>query len=111
MYFLIITLANENRLPEVLMALTEIDAEGTQIVQARNAESLLAFDVPIFAGFQEMFGNKSETSQILFSIVPEENCVDDFIETLKIANIDFIEDGIGDIFLIPLTVAKWRKSE
>ncbi len=111
MFLFIVTLAKENRLTEVLMALTEIDAMGTQIINARSAERLLAFDVPIFAGFQEMFGETSENSQILFSIVEDEEALEDFIATLKIANIDFIEDNVGDAFLLPLAGARWRKMD
>ncbi|MFP4458798.1 MAG: hypothetical protein ACLFSQ_04335 [Candidatus Zixiibacteriota bacterium] len=105
MYYMIIHLIQDSRLTEVLMALTEVDAISVQILDSTSASKMFAFDVPIFAGFQEMFGNSEEQSKIILSFVPNADSVDEFIETLKIASIDFIEDGVGDIFLLKLEKA------
>ena len=105
MYYMIIHLLREERITEVLMALTEIDASSTQIVQCQSASKLLAFDVPIFAGFREMFGRDSERTQIICTVIQNREDVDDFFDMLKIANIDFTEDHIGEVFLLKLEEA------
>jgi len=110
MYYLIIHLKSEAHITEVLMALTENDATSTQIIQSRSAANLIAFDIPVFAGFREMFGTKSEQSQIICSFINHKEDVDNFLESLKLANIDFINDDIGEMFLLSLEAA-FRKEE
>ena len=102
MYYMIIHLLREDRITEVLMALTEIDARSTQIVQSRSASELLAFDVPIFAGFREMFGRDTERTQIVSTVIQNREDVNDFFDMLKIANIHFTEDRIGEVFLLKI---------
>lgn len=105
MYYMIIHLIQDEKLPEVLMALTEIDAVSVQVIESTSASKLFAFDTPIFAGFQEMFGHSEEQSKVVLAFIKEPDAIDEFLEAMEIANIDFTEDEVGDIFLLKLEKA------
>jgi hypothetical protein len=99
---MILQLNKENYLDDVLMALTEAEVEDTVVISGESLGHKLVFDNPLFAGFRKSLGNDKGYANLIFAIASEEQ-IDFMLQELKNAKIDFVEDEIGKIILLPVT--------
>ena len=109
MFYLIIQLFKEEFQEEILLALTSAGVERATITDSLNVENVLTMDMPIFAGFRPDFGKGKRFCKIITAAVNDERVVDEFLSGLKAGGIDFLEDDLGIVILIP--VAKIIKPE
>ncbi|RLC51577.1 MAG: hypothetical protein DRZ79_02575 [Candidatus Cloacimonadota bacterium] len=99
--FMILQINREKYLDDVLMALAEIGVEDPIVLAGESLGHKLAFDMPLFAGFRQTLGREKNYTKIIMATVQEED-VDFMLEELKSAGVDFHEDEIGKIFLLPI---------
>jgi hypothetical protein len=98
---MILSLNKEKYLDDVLMALTEAGIDDTIVLSGESSGRKLTFDNPIFAGFRKSFSKDKGYANVIMAIAEQEQ-VDFMLEELKNSDVNFIEDEIGKIILLPI---------
>ncbi len=99
--FMILHVNQEKYTDDVLMALAEAGVVDPIVLTGESLGHKLAFDMPLFAGFRQSFGNNSSFSKVILAQV-EEKDVEFMLEELKQAGVDFVGNEIGKIYLLPV---------
>lgn len=99
--YMILNLYKENFLDDVMMALTEASVDETIILSGEALSHKIAFDMPIFAGFRESVGSEKGYAKIIMAVA-EPDQIDMMLEALQGAGINFVEDHIGKIIILPV---------
>lgn len=102
LYHLLIHLYEEGTLEDVITALAGLGIEDAVVVDGQRLSQVLAFDVPIFAGFREEIGRRSSYCKVLSAIVDSPDVVDELVRYLKEAGVDFNQEGIGSMMAFPI---------
>lgn len=71
MHLLIFVLNKEEHLEEVLEVLLELDIHGATIIDSVGMGRILAYDIPIFAGFRSLMQESRPGNKTLFTVVEE----------------------------------------
>ncbi len=99
--YMILSLNKEKYLDDVLMALTEAGIDDTIVLSGESLGRKLTFDNPIFAGFRKSFSKDKGYANVIMAIAEQEQ-IDFMLEELKNSDVNFIEDEIGKIILLPI---------
>ncbi len=102
LYHLLIHLFEENSLEDVLTALTSLGIDNAVALDGQRMSRLLAFDVPIFAGFREDVSDRSSYCKALSAVIDDPDAVDQLVLMLRDAGVDFEKEGTGVIMLFPI---------
>lgn len=108
MKLIIFILNQEERLEEVLEAFVELGINGATILDSIGMGRILAHDIPIFAGFQNLLHDTRPGNKTIFSVVPE-NKVERIIQAVEqiIGSLD--ESGNGLFISLPVDIVKGYK--
>ncbi|MCF7793588.1 MAG: hypothetical protein K9N09_09465 [Candidatus Cloacimonetes bacterium] len=98
--YAIIQINKEKYFDDVLMALTEAGVEDPVVFSGEALGHKLVFDMPVFAGFRSSMKPGESYAKIIMAAT-EEDKIDFMLEELKNSGVNFIEDEIGKIVLIP----------
>lgn len=98
--YAIIQINKEKYLDDILMALAEAGVDDPVVLSAETLGHKLAFDMPVFAGFRNSLNPGESYAKVIMAIT-EEEAIDFMLEELKHSGVDFIEDQIGKIVLLP----------
>lgn len=98
---MIIQLYKDKFLEDIMMALAEAGVDDTIVLSGESLTHKMAFNMPLFAGFQKSVGSEKGYGNVIMSMADTEQ-VDILLDGLKSAGINFIEDGIGKIVLLPV---------
>lgn len=101
-YLMLVHLFEEQVLEDLLTALTSLGIENAVVLDGHRMNRLLAFDVPIFAGFREDLAGGSSYCRILSAVLDDPVEADEVIRVLKEADIDFAKEGMGAMMVLPL---------
>jgi len=71
MKLILLFLNKEERLDEILEAMMELGISGATVIDSVGMGRILAHDIPIFAGFQNLLHESRPGNKIIFSVVPE----------------------------------------
>ena len=99
--YMILNLEQGKYLDDVLMALTEAGIDDTIVLSGETLGHKLTFDNPIFAGFRKSFDSGKGYANVIMAIAEQEQ-IDFMLGELKNSGIDFIEQKIGKIVLLPI---------
>jgi len=102
-YLLLIVLLKEEYLEDVVLALTENGATGAVVLDGMNLQTMLAYQIPIFAGFREELGAQPGYAKVLLSHVSDTGFPDRIVQALRESGTDFQKDELGRMMLMPLT--------
>ncbi|MEJ2055719.1 MAG: P-II family nitrogen regulator [Calditrichaceae bacterium] len=72
MKLIIFILNKEERLEEVLEAFLELGINGATILDSIGMGRILAHDIPIFAGFQNLLHDSRPGNKTIISVVPDQ---------------------------------------
>ncbi|MBN1407766.1 MAG: hypothetical protein JW956_08255 [Calditrichaceae bacterium] len=108
MKLIIFVLNQEERLEEILEAFLELGINGATILDSIGMGRILAHDIPIFAGFQNLLHDTRPGNKTILSVVPE-NKVDRIIQAIEqiIGSLD--EPGNGVFICMPIDIIKGYK--
>ncbi len=101
-YHLMIHLYEEGALEDVLTALAGLGMENAVVVDGQRMSRLLAFDVPIFAGFREEVAERSSYCKLISATADDPAVLDELLRMLKDAGVDFKKEGVGLMLLVPI---------
>lgn len=105
MELLMVVLNKGEYLEKLLSVLVEAGVNGTAIVESEDVGHFLAYEVPIFAGLRQLFGEVETRSKTIFGIIEDREVFSKFEELLKEEGIDFTKPGIGAIITVPVNKA------
>lgn len=100
MKLVFVVLNNVEPLEEIIEYMVERDVRGGTVLDSVGMGRILAYDIPIFAGFREMMVGSRVNNRTLMTTIPD-NIFDDFMEGLdRIVNFD--EPGTGVAFAVDI---------
>jgi len=99
--YMILQLYKEKYLDDIMMALAEAGIENTIVLSGESLSHKMAFSMPLFAGFRKTIGAEKGYANIILAIADEEQ-IDFMLQELKKSDVNFIDDGIGKIVLLPI---------
>jgi nitrogen regulatory protein P-II 1 len=108
MKLIIFVLNQEERLEEILEAFLELGINGATILDSIGMGRILAHDIPIFAGFQNLLHDTRPGNKTILSVVPEKK-VERIIQAIEqiIGSLD--EPGNGVFISLPIDMVKGYK--
>lgn len=71
MQLLVLILNREEKLEEILTYFVEEGVRGATILESEGMGRILAQEVPIFAGFRDLFASSKPHNRTLVSVVPD----------------------------------------
>lgn len=102
---LICVLNRPEAVEDVLAAFLEIGVTGCTIVDTKGMGKIVSQDIPIFAGFKNMFSGAREANVTIFSVMDAE-LVDRAMEIVEETYTSFSEPSSGIIFTVPVNKVK-----
>ncbi|HHJ51782.1 MAG TPA: hypothetical protein ENJ89_01190 [Caldithrix abyssi] len=101
MRLVVLFLNKEEFLNEILEAMVELDIPGATVVDSVGMGRILAHDIPIFAGFQNLLNESRPGNKIIFSTVPE-NKIDALVREVEHVVGPLDEPGNGLLITLPV---------
>ncbi|MFC1668439.1 hypothetical protein ACFL1T_03535 [Chlamydiota bacterium] len=108
MFYLVIHIYQEQYIEDILLTLTGLGVRDVQVTTTVNESRRLAHNMPLFAGYKEKLGIASPYSKVLSAIVNDEKVPERLIKSLNNVGINFINEDLGDIMLLPI-VKSYKK--
>lgn len=72
MQLLVLILNREEKLEEILTYFLEAGVRGATILESEGMGRILSQEVPIFAGFRDLFAPSKPFNRTLLSVIPDE---------------------------------------
>ncbi len=94
-------LNQEEYLEEILEAFLELNIAGATVLDSVGMGAILAKDIPIFAGFRNLFQGTQSANKTIITIVENEQ-VADMVRAIEQVVGSLDEPGNGLIFTIPV---------
>ncbi len=105
MQLIIFFLNKEEYLNEILEAFLELDIHGATVLDSVGMGRILAHDIPIFAGFQNLLQESRPGNKTILSVVPEQKIKPLSKEIEHIVG-DLDEPGNGLLLSLPIDYLK-----
>lgn len=99
--YMILHVNQEKYADDVLMALAEAGIQDPIVLSGESLGHKLAFDMPLFAGFRKNFGSDSSYAKVILAPADQKS-IEFMLQELKNSGVDFVGDGIGKIYLLPI---------
>ncbi|PLX66510.1 MAG: hypothetical protein C0603_11740 [Denitrovibrio sp.] len=100
MKLVFIVLNQVELLEEIIEYMVDNDVRGGTVLDSVGMGRILAYDIPIFAGFRELMVGARANNRTLMTTIPDE-IFDDFMDGIdKIVN--FNEPGTGVAFAVDI---------
>jgi nitrogen regulatory protein PII len=105
MKLIIFILNKEEHLEEILEAFVELGINGATILDSIGMGRILAHDIPIFAGFQNLLHDTRPGNKTILSVVPEKK-IERIVQAVEqiIGSLD--EPGNGLFISLPVDLVK-----
>lgn len=105
MKLVIFFLNKEEYLNQVLEGLLELDINGATVIDSVGMGRILAHDIPIFAGFQNLLQESRPGNKTIFIVIPEKKLGPLTKEIEHIIG-DLDDPGNGVLIALPLDFVK-----
>jgi nitrogen regulatory protein P-II 1 len=99
MKLLVFILNKEEHLEEILEAFLELNIKGATILDSVGMGSILAQDIPIFAGFKNLMQGSRPANKTILTLIPE-NLVQPVIRAIEQVVGSLEEPGSGLVFVL-----------
>ena len=105
MQLLIAVINAEEKLDEILSAFLEVGITGATLIDSEGMGRVVSRDVPIFAGLEALAAHSRPRNQTIFSVVKEEEKVEQVIVLLQEICGSLENPATGIVFTVPVTRA------
>ena len=102
MEMMVIILNKEEHLETMLSILAELEVCDAVIQDGERLGDFLAHEVPIFAGLRQMIGEKRVACKTILALIEEKDFLPKFNKLLAEEKLDFAQEGVGTIAIIPV---------
>ena len=99
MKLLVFILNREEHLEEILEAFLELNIQGATILDSVGMGSILARDIPIFAGFRNLLQGSQPANKTIITVIPDD-LVEAVFTTVEQIVGPLDEPGAGLIFTL-----------
>lgn len=101
---MVICVLNEpGRLNDVLMAFLEAGVQSSTVIESQGMGKILSSEVPIFAGFRDLFQGAKPFNYTIFAVVDGPEVTSELIKLVRAVLSDLEEDQPrGIIFSMPV---------
>jgi nitrogen regulatory protein P-II 1 len=99
---LIAVINQEEKLDEILSALVELGVTGATIIGSEGMGRVLSHDIPIYAGLETLARRSRPQNQTIFSVIREDEKVDQVISVLQEICGNFDDPATGIVFTVPI---------
>lgn len=106
MQLLMCVINDPSKVDDILQAFLEIGITGATIIDSYGMGKILVQDIPIFAGFRSMLSGGTNYNKTIFSLVEDEQKVQDAVKAVEIITGDLDSPASGIIFSIPVNFVK-----
>ena len=96
-------LNKEELLNDVLSAFVEAGITKGTIIHSEGMGSVLAYDIPVFAGLRQLMGDSKKANKTILAMVKDESAISELKKILADAGVDFSKPGTGILFSVPVT--------
>ena len=103
MYILITVLNNEALLDELITDWLDIGITGTTVIESTDSLQLISQHIPIFAGFRALTSGGMPYNKTLFTIIEDQEILDQAIACLETLCIDAGKPSQGIYIVAPAT--------
>lgn len=100
MKLVFIVLNTVELLEEIIEYMVEMDVRGGTVLDSVGMGRILAYDIPIFAGFRDMMVGSRANNRTMMTTIPDEK-FDEFMEGLDNI-VNFNEPGTGVAFAVDI---------
>jgi nitrogen regulatory protein PII len=90
---------------DVLAGFLEIGVTGSTIIDTKGMGKVISQDIPIFAGFKNLFAGARESNVTIFSVMATD-LVDDAIRIVEEVHRSLEEPSSGIVFTLPVSRVK-----
>ncbi len=101
MKLLIFILNKEEHLEEILEAFLELNIKGATILDSVGMGSILARDIPIFAGFKNLLQGSRTANKTIFTVLPE-NLIQPAVQAIEQIVGSLEEPGTGLLLVLDI---------
>ena len=98
---LVCIVKDHHQVEEILTGFLELGIRGATVVDGRGMGQILSTDVPIFAGFRNLFPGGSSGTYVILSVV-EEGRIEDATALVNEVCEDLEKAGAGFVFSVPV---------
>ncbi|MBN1807522.1 MAG: hypothetical protein JW909_00525 [Planctomycetes bacterium] len=102
MKLLVVVLNERENLDDLMEALLALEVNGLTSVESEEVVSLLAQEVPIFAGLRHMLTGPREHNMTVFGLSDKDDVLVRLAESLKEVGVDMNASGFGYAFCVPV---------
>lgn len=102
MKLMILVLAGEERLDDLLTAFVDIEVTELTVIDGVGMEKVLAYDVPIFAGLRKLMQGRSQYTKIVLSVLRDDKKVEAVVSVLREICGDFEKEETALLLISPL---------
>lgn len=99
MKLMVFVLDQEEYLEEILETFLELNIGGATILDSVGMGSILAQDIPIFAGFKQLLQGSRSANKTILAVVPEE-IIETTIKAIEQVVGPLAEPGNGLVFIL-----------
>jgi nitrogen regulatory protein P-II 1 len=100
---LVAVINQEEKLEEILSGLLELGVTGATVVNSEGMGRLLASEVPIFAGLEQLSSRTRPRNHTLFSVIDDDARVDRVVDLLQEVCGGLEQPATGIVFTVPVT--------
>jgi nitrogen regulatory protein PII len=108
MQLLLFILNKEEHLEEILEMFLELDITGATIIDSIGMGRILAYDIPIFAGFRNLMQDSRPGNKTIFTVLHEDK-VQSVIRGIEQICGNLNEPGSGILITLPVSNVKGIK--
>ncbi len=102
MQLLIAVINAEEKMDEILSAFLEVGITGATLIDSEGMGRVVSRDVPIFAGLEDLAARSRPRNQTIFSVIKEEEKVDQVIALLQEICGSLTNPATGIVFTVPV---------
>ncbi len=102
---LVCIIKDHHQVEEILTGFLELGIRGATVIDGRGMGQILSTDVPIFAGFKNLFPGGSSGTYVLMSVVTEE-VIEPAAALVNEVCEDLEQAGTGFLFTLPVGYVK-----
>ena len=100
---MVICVLNEpGRLHEVLAAFLEAGVPSSTVIESQGMGRILSHDVPLFAGFRQMFQGSKPYNHTIFAVVENREMAEQIVTLVRDVLGDMKDKHKGIIFSVPV---------
>lgn len=108
-HLLVCIVNNTSKVNEIIGRFAEIGVTGATVIDSHGTVSIVAEQVPVFAGFRQLLHGERESNRTIFSVIRDEETLEAAMEAVSEACGDLSQQSTGIMFALPVSHVRGLK--